>query len=70
MRLVVDRICMRSVVTVFMFVGVGLFLLPYFTESLSSGIIFLILGAGIALSCGFLRCYLDGTCGDRKNDKG
>jgi predicted MFS family arabinose efflux permease len=64
MKTIFDRVCMRTLVTIFMFVGVALFLLPYFSESLSTGIIFLILGATIAVSCGFLRCYLDGDCAE------
>ncbi len=62
-----DRVCMRSLVTVFMFAGVALFLLPYFTESKSSSSFFFILGGVIALSCGFARCYLDGPCDPKKS---
>jgi hypothetical protein len=69
MKAIFDRVCMRTLVTIFMFVGVAIFLLPYFSESLSTGIIFLIVGAFIAVSCGFLRCYLDGPCAPERRTK-
>jgi len=67
MRAVFDRICIRSLVTVFMFAGVALFLLPWFKESKSGAFLFLTTGALITVSCGFVRCYLDGTCGENNS---
>ena len=69
MKAIFDRVCLRTLVTIFMFVGVGLFLLPYFSESLSTGIIFIVVGIAIAVSCGFLRCYLDGDCAEPRRTK-
>ena len=67
MKAAVDRICIRTLVTLFMFVGIGLFLLPYFTGSLSTGMIFLVIGACLAVVCGVARCYLiEGECNEDK----
>jgi hypothetical protein len=58
-----DKICIRTLFTIFMFVGVAIFLLPYFSGSLSNGKLFLILGASVAVGSGLLRCYLtEGDC--------
>ena len=62
-----DKVCIRTLVTLFMFVGVVLFLLPYFTGSMSTGIVFLIVGSLMAVGCGFLRCFLiEGDCNEDK----
>ncbi len=62
-----DTICIRTLVTIFMFVGVAIFLLPYVTGSLSNGKLFLILGASVAVACGLLRCYLtEGDCSEAR----
>ena len=62
-----DKVCMRTLATLFMFVGVMLFLLPYSTGSLSNGKIFLILGAVVTFGCGVLRCSLiEGECHEDK----
>jgi drug/metabolite transporter (DMT)-like permease len=62
-----DKLCIRTLATLFMFVGVLLFLLPYFTGSLSNGRLLLILGALVAVGCGILRCFLvDGECNEDK----
>ena len=54
----------RIVLTILMYAGVVIFLLPYITGRLTTGILFLILGAGSAVICGLLRCYLtEGDCG-------
>ena len=58
-----DKICIRTLLTLFMFVGVVIFLLPYFTGSLADGKLFLILGAAVAVGCGLLRgCLTEGDC--------
>ena len=55
---------LRVVLTILMYAGVGVFLFPYFTGRITTGILFMIIGAGMAVSCGLLRCYLtEGDCG-------
>jgi hypothetical protein len=55
---------MRIVLTILMYVGVLVFLIPYFRGTITTSIIFLILGAGFTVLCGLLRCYLtEGDCG-------
>jgi hypothetical protein len=47
-----------------MYAGVAIFLFPYLTGRITAGILFMIIGAAIAVSCGLLRCYLtEGDCG-------
>jgi hypothetical protein len=54
----------RIVLTILMYAGVVIFLFPYVTGTLTTGVIFLIIGAGSAVICGLLRCYLtEGDCG-------
>jgi hypothetical protein len=45
------------VLTILMYAGVGLFLLPYFTGKASTAPLLMLLGAIIAVVCGLLRCY-------------
>jgi len=55
---------MRIVLTILMYGGVLVFLIPYFRGTITTSIIFLILGAGFTVLCGLLRCYLtEGDCG-------
>jgi hypothetical protein len=55
---------LRVVLTILMYAGVVVFLLPYVTGRLTTGVIFMIIGAGSAVICGLLRCYLtEGDCG-------
>ena len=55
---------MRIVLTILMYAGVLVFLIPYIRGSITESIIFLIVGAGFAVVCGLLRCYLtEGDCG-------
>jgi len=49
---------LRVVLTILMYAGVAVFLLPYFTGHIMTGIPFMIVGAGCTVACGFLRCYL------------
>jgi hypothetical protein len=59
----VTKSILRIVLTILMYAGVALFLFPYFTGRIMSGIGFMILGAGCTIVCGFLRCYLtEGDC--------
>jgi hypothetical protein len=54
---------MRIILTVLMYAGVGVFLYPYFRGTLSTGVVFMIVGAGAAVVFGLLRCYLtEGDC--------
>ena len=53
----------RVVLTILMYAGVLVFLIPYFRGALTTSILFLILGAGTAVVCVLLRCYLtEGDC--------
>jgi hypothetical protein len=55
---------MRLMLTILMYTGVLVFLFPYVTGRFTTGIIFMILGAGMTVVCGLLRCYLtEGDCG-------
>ena len=54
---------LRIVLTILMYAGVAVFLLPYVTGKLTAGVLFLLFGAGFAVVCGLLRCYLtEGDC--------
>lgn len=58
------RRAVRTILTILMYAGIVVFLFPYVTGKLTTGIIFLIVGAGAAVVCGLLRCYLtEGDCG-------
>jgi len=55
----------RIILTILMYGGVVVFLIPYFRGKImtSSGIWFMIVGVGMAVVCGLLRCYLtEGDC--------
>jgi len=54
----VDRRTIRTLLTILMYAGVCLFLLPYFTGKAATATFFMLLGAIIAVVCGLLRCYL------------
>jgi len=55
---------MRLMLTILMYAGVLIFLFPYVTGRFTTGIAFMILGAGMTIVCGLLRCYLtEGDCG-------
>jgi hypothetical protein len=57
------RRALRIMLTILMYAGIVVFLFPYVTGRLTTGIIFLIVGAGTAVVCGLLRCYLtEGDC--------
>ena len=54
----------RVLLTILMYAGVVVFLFPYVTGRITPGILFMILGAGLTVVCGLLRCYLtEGDCG-------
>lgn len=55
---------LRTVLTILMYAGVLVFLYPYVTGRIMTGVLFMILGAGMTVVCGLLRCYLtEGDCG-------
>jgi len=54
----------RIVLTILMYAGVVVFLFPYFAGRITTGILFMIIGAGATVLFGVLRCYLtEGDCG-------
>jgi hypothetical protein len=61
-----SKCTLRYVFTLLMYAGIAIFLIPYFFGSISSGMLFLILGGGFAIVCGMLRCYfVEGDCPER-----
>jgi hypothetical protein len=55
---------MRTLLTFLMYAGVLVFLYPYIRGTITTGILFMIIGGGLAVVCGLLRCYLtEGDCG-------
>ena len=58
-----NRSILRIVLTILMYAGVALFLYPYFTGRIMSGVGLMIIGIACTVVCGFLRCYLtEGDC--------
>jgi len=54
----------RLLLTILMYAGVVVFLIPYFRGKIVTGMWFMIIGAGMAVVFGLLRCYLtEGDCG-------
>ena len=61
-----QKATVRALFTVLMYAGIMMFLYPYVTGRISQGVLFLILGAGLAVTSGMLRCLLtDGDCKER-----
>jgi hypothetical protein len=57
---------LRYICTALIYVGVAIFLWPYLTGHISTGLVFLIAGLGLAVFFGLLRCYFtEGDCPDR-----
>lgn len=54
----VHRRTVRTVLTILMYSGVGVFLLPYVFGKASTAPLLMLLGATISVVCGLLRCYL------------
>ena len=52
-----NRQTARVLLTILMYAGVGLFLLPYFTGKASTAPMLMLLGGIIAVVCGLLSCY-------------
>jgi hypothetical protein len=67
MEAVMSRCTLRRIFTVLIYAGVGLFLYPYLTGRLSSGLIYLVAGIAIAVLAGILRCVcIEGDCAERE----
>jgi hypothetical protein len=61
-----SRCTIRYLLTILVYAGVAIVLVPYVTGHTTTGLIFLLGGIGLALVCGFLRCYLmEGDCTER-----
>jgi len=58
----VDHSTARTLLTILMYAGVGIFLLPYAAGKASNAPRLMLLGGIIAVVCGLWRCYL--TDGD------
>jgi hypothetical protein len=52
-----SRCSLRYLFTFVMYLGIAVFLIPYISGKTSSGTIFLIVGMGIAIASGLLRCF-------------
>ena len=62
-----SRCTLRRIFTTLIYVGVAMFLYPYITGRLSSGLIFLVVGIAIAVLAGILRCVcIEGDCAERE----
>ena len=58
-----SRCTLRNIFTVLLYAGVGLFLFPYLTGHLGHALMYLLIGIGVAVVCGILRCcFLEGDC--------
>ncbi|MGD0796824.1 MAG: hypothetical protein ABR910_03785 [Acidobacteriaceae bacterium] len=58
-----SRCTLRYIFTILIYAGVAIFLWPYFTGHISTGLIFLVGGIGLAVLSGILRCCLmEGDC--------
>lgn len=53
-----NRTTARTVLTILMYGGVLIFLLPYIIERAKLAPFLMLLGAGMAVACGLMRCYL------------
>lgn len=61
-----SRCTLRHILTVLLYAGVAIVLIPYLTGHTVTGLFFLLGGIGLSVACGFLRCYLtEGDCMDR-----
>lgn len=61
-----SRCTLRHILTVLLYSGVAIVLVPYLTGHTTTGLWFLLGGIGLSLVCGFLRCYLtEGDCMER-----
>lgn len=59
------RCTWRNIFTVLLYAGVGVFLFPYLTGHLGHALAYLLIGIGVAVVCGILRCCcVEGDCTD------
>jgi hypothetical protein len=62
-----SRCMLRRIFTILVYAGVAMFLYPYVTGRLSSGLIFLVAGIAVAVLAGILRCVcVEGDCAERE----
>lgn len=60
-----SRCTLRNIFTVLLYAGVGVFLFPYLTGHLGHALMYLLIGIGIAVIFGILRCCcVEGECTD------
>jgi hypothetical protein len=60
----------RIALTILMYAGVLLFLFPYLSGRVFTGVVFVITGAALAVVAGLARCFLtDGDCTERDSIK-
>jgi hypothetical protein len=53
-----------------MYAGVAMFLLPYLTGRIFTGVLIVVLGAALAVSAGLARCFLtEGDCSEPNHMK-
>ena len=58
------KMVLRIVLTILMYAGVVVFVYPYLTGRIMTGIGYMIAGAAMTVVFGLLRCYLtEGDCG-------
>ncbi|QHS50792.1 hypothetical protein [Edaphobacter sp. 12200R-103] len=53
-----NRSTLRMVMTILMYAGVGVFLLPYVIGKASTGPLLMLVGGLMSVICGLLRCCL------------
>lgn len=60
-----SRCTLRYLFTILLYAGVAIVLVPYISGDTSWALTFLLGGIGLALVCGFVRCYLtEGDCSE------
>ena len=64
-----SRCTLRYLFTILLYAGVAFVLIPYMIGQTTRALLYLLVGIGIALVCGFARCYLmEGDCDERLPD--
>jgi hypothetical protein len=59
------RCTLRNIFTILLYAGVGVFLFPYLTGHLGHALTYLLIGIGLAVVFGILRCCcVEGDCSD------
>ena len=58
----------RIALTILMYCGVLLFIAPYATGRVFTGVIFIVTGAAVAVIAGLARCFLtEGGCSEKES---